>query len=100
MKYISSKRQQFYALHHHNDTTLSAVSSKIQYWNDCYADWLAEEHHVAHIEVSGPIFGGAAEGHFCCYDAMANGSLTPMEIIMMTVHGNALFLVILLLMEQ
>ncbi len=38
MKYISFKRRQFYALHHHNDTTLSPVSSKIQYQNDCYAD--------------------------------------------------------------
>ncbi len=30
-EYISSQRRQFYASHHHYDTTLSAVSSKIQY---------------------------------------------------------------------
>jgi hypothetical protein len=38
VKYISFKRRQFHALHHHNEPTLSPVSSKIQYQNDCYAD--------------------------------------------------------------
>ncbi len=80
MEYISSKRRQLYDLLHHNDTTLSAAPSKINYQNDCYEDWLAEAPHVVHIEVSGPIFGGVAKGCSSCYDTMINGSLTP--------HGN------------
>ncbi len=78
IEYISSKRRQFNAFHNH-DTTQSAVSSKIQYQNDCYADWLAEANHVAHVEVCGPTFGGVAKRCFCCYDAMTNGSLTPAD---------------------
>jgi hypothetical protein len=86
---------------HDHYITLSTVSSKIQYKNDSYADWLEEAHHLAHIEVSGPIFGGVTKGCFCCFDAMTNGSLTPYGN-----HSNEcpwkhfIFLVLLLLMEQ
>ena len=61
-EFIASKREAYYALHRSSNVTRFVSShSKIQYRNDNFSDWLAEANHVAHIELSGPIFGGSCK---------------------------------------
>jgi hypothetical protein len=49
---------------HDHYITLSTVSSKIQYKNDSYADWLEEAHHLAHIEVQDQYLGVSPKAVF------------------------------------
>jgi len=75
-EFISSKRQELYAKHQINITS-NPASSKVRYRNENYSDWLADPNHIAHIELSGPIFGGVAKGCVPCYNNMTTGSITP-----------------------
>ena len=75
-EFISSKRQELYAKHQVNISSTNA-SSKVRYRNENYSDWLADPNHIAHIELSGPIFGGVAKGCLPCYNNMTTGSITP-----------------------
>jgi hypothetical protein len=62
---------------HEANTTSSPASSEVCYQNENYYDWLADPNHIAHIELSGPIFGGVAKYCIPCYNTLTSGSTTP-----------------------